>query len=104
MDLRLHRLRPLILALALLPAAGGAPAFARDHDEARRAVEAGEICPLADVLDGVKGKLPGEVVGVKLEREAGARKYELRLVDGKGRLFAVHVDAKSGVVERTKEK
>ena len=103
MDLRLHRLRPLILALSLL-ASAGVPAAGRDHDEARRAVEAGEIRPLADVLDLVKGKLPGDVVGVKLEREGGAWTYELRVLDGKGRLFDIHVDAKSGEVDRTKEK
>ena len=103
MDLRLHRVRALILAAALLTA-GGAPAFARDHDDARRAVEAGEIRPFEEILNTVRSNLPGEVVGVKLEREGGAWMYELRVVDGKGRLFEVHVDAKSGAVERTREK
>jgi uncharacterized membrane protein YkoI len=103
MDLRLHRVRALILATALL-VAGGTPALARDHDDARRAVEAGEIRPLADILNTVKGKLPGEVVGVKLEREAGAWMYEFRVVDEKGRLFEIHVDARSGEVELAKEK
>ncbi|WP_338693291.1 PepSY domain-containing protein [Bradyrhizobium sp. 26S5] len=92
-----------MLAAALL-IAGGAPALARDHDDARRAVEAGEIRPLADILNTVKGKLPGEVVGVKLEREAGAWLYEFRVVDEKGRLFEIHIDARSGEVERAKEK
>ena len=104
MDLRLHRVCALILAAALVVAGSGAPAFARDHDDARRAVEAGEIRPLADILNAVKGKLPGEVVGVRLEREAGAWMYEFRVVDEKGRLFDIHVDARSGEVERTKEK
>lgn len=102
MDLRLHRVRALMLAAALV--AGGAPALARDQDDARRAVEAGEIRPLANILNTVKGKLPGEVVGVRLEREAGAWLYEFRVVDEKGRLFEIHVDARSGEVERTKEK
>ncbi|MBP1095996.1 MULTISPECIES: PepSY domain-containing protein [Bradyrhizobium] len=104
MNLRLPRLRALILAVALLAAGGGASSFARDHDDARRAVEAGEIRPLADILNVVRGKLPGDVVGVKLEREAGVWMYELRVVDDKGRLFEIHVDARSGEVERTKEK
>lgn len=104
MDLRAHRVRVLSLAAALLLAASGAPALARDHDDARRAVDTGEIRPLADILSTVKGKLPGEVVGVKLEREAGAWMYEFRVVDEKGRLFEIHVDARSGEVERTKEK
>ena len=104
MDLCPARIRALILAAALLAASGGGPAFARDHDDARRAVEAGEIRPLADILNAVKQKLPGEVVGVRLEREAGAWMYEFRVVDEKGRLFEIHVDARSGEVERTKEK
>ncbi|MDA9408145.1 PepSY domain-containing protein [Bradyrhizobium sp. CCBAU 45384] len=104
MALRPHRLRTLILAAAILVAGAGAPAFARDHDDARRAVEAGEIRPLADVLNAVKSKLPGDVVGVKLEREAGVWTYEFRVIDDKGRLFEIHVDAHSGEVEWTKEK
>jgi uncharacterized membrane protein YkoI len=44
------------------------------------------------------------VVGVKLEQEQGAWVYEFRVVDAKGRLFEVYVDARSGGIERTKEK
>lgn len=104
MDLCPPRIRVLVLAAALVAAAGGGPAFARDHDDALRAVEAGEIRPLADILNAVKEKLPGEVVGVRLEREAGAWVYEFRVVDDKGRLFEIHVDARSGEVERSREK
>jgi uncharacterized membrane protein YkoI len=104
MNPRLHRVRGLILATTLLVAGGGASSFARDHDDARGAVEAGEIRALADILNVVRGKLPGEIVGVKLEREAGAWMYELRVVDDKGRLFEIHVDARSGEVKRAKEK
>jgi uncharacterized membrane protein YkoI len=104
MNLCPPRIRALILAAALAAVGSGGVAFARDHDDARRAVEAGEIRPLADILNVVKGKLPGEVDGVRLEREAGAWMYEFRVVDDKGRLFEIHVDARSGEVERTKEK
>ncbi|QAU50213.1 PepSY domain-containing protein [Bradyrhizobium guangzhouense] len=100
----LRRIRTLILAAALVAASSGVPSVARDHDDARRAVEAGEIRPFADILNVVKRKLPGEVVGVKLEREAGAWMYELRVVDDHGRLFEIHVDARSGEVERTQER
>jgi uncharacterized membrane protein YkoI len=41
---------------------------------------------------------------VRLEREAGVWLYEFRVVDEKGRLFEIHVDARSGEVGRTKEK
>ena len=104
MDVPINRIFALILVAVLLAAGGGTSVFARDHDDARRAVDAGEIRPLADILNAVKSKLPGDVVGVKLEREAGAWMYEFRVVDDRGRLFEIHVDARSGEVERTKEK
>nr|WP_246789707.1 PepSY domain-containing protein [Bradyrhizobium sp. CCBAU 51765] len=89
--------------LALVPAA------ASDHDKGapdavRRAVEAGEIKSLADILASVRGKLPGEVAGVEIERERGRWIYEFRLVDDKGRLYEAYVDARSGEIERIKEK
>ncbi|MEY9233740.1 putative membrane protein YkoI [Bradyrhizobium japonicum] len=104
MNLCPPRICALILATALVVAGSGAPAFTRDHDDALRAVKAGEIRPLADILSAIKEKLPGDVVGVKLEREAGVWMYEFRVIDDKGRLFDIHVDARSGEVERTKEK
>ncbi len=101
---QLYRNRLFALALGVLASCGGAGAAAHDQGEARRAVEAGEIRPLADILNTVRDKLPGQVVGVKLEQEQGAWVYEFRVVDAKGRLFEVYVDARSGIIERTKEK
>ncbi|TQF34444.1 peptidase [Bradyrhizobium sp. UNPA324] len=85
------------------------PVAAGDHDKGppdavRRAVEAGEIKSLADILASLRGKLPGEVAGVEIERERGRWIYEFRLVDDKGRLYEAHVDARSGEIERIKEK
>lgn len=97
----------MVLAMAL--AATMPPAAARDRDEhrrdeVRRAVEAGEIRSLADILDGVRTKLPGEVAGVEVERKDGRWLYEFRVIDGQGRVFEVYVDARSGNIERVKEK
>ena len=85
------------------------PAAAGDHDNGapdavRRAVEAGEIKSLADILASLRGKLPGEVAGVEIERERSRWVYEFRVVDDKGRLYEVHVDARSGEIERIREK
>ena len=41
---------------------------------------------------------------MKLEHEGGAWVYEFRVVDANGRLFEIYVDARSGGVERMKEK
>jgi uncharacterized membrane protein YkoI len=97
-----------LLAVALLAMAAPA-AIARDDDEherdaVRRAVEAGEIKSLADILAAVRGKLPGEVAGVEIEHEDGRWLYEFRVVDSKGRLYEVYVDARSGKIEKIKEK
>jgi uncharacterized membrane protein YkoI len=75
-----------------------------DHDAARRAVQRGEIRPLADLLAIVRDKLPGEITGVELERERGRWMYEFRVIDKAGRLFEVYVDAESGDIKKTKEK
>src|SRR3972149_1442354 len=109
------RLRQHLTAMALLLAAAAfvaaAPrlADARDKDEGRRdegprAGETGQIRALADILNAVRSKLPGEVAGVEVERKNGRWLYEFRVVDGKGRLFEVYVDARNGEIERAKEK
>jgi uncharacterized membrane protein YkoI len=99
----------MLLAAATLVAAAPRAANARDQDElrrdeVRRAVETGEIHSLADILTTLRGKLPGEVAGVEIEHERGRWRYEFRVVDNQGRLFEVYVDARSGEIERIKEK
>jgi uncharacterized membrane protein YkoI len=96
---------PLLAGVLLAPV----PAAASDHDRGapdavRRAVEAGEIKSLADILASLRDKLPGQVAGVEIERERGRWIYEFRLVDDKGRLYEAYVDARSGEIERVKEK
>ncbi|HVX99318.1 MAG TPA: PepSY domain-containing protein [Pseudorhodoplanes sp.] len=104
MDLRFQAgLRAIALAAAVI-VAPTAPAHARDHDDARRAVEAGEARPLTEILEMVKDKLPGEIVRVHLERQHDLWVYEFRVVGGQGRVFEVHVDARSGEIRRTREK
>ena len=100
------QLRFLLLGIAPATVLSIAAALAESHDQdaARRAVESGETRPLADILDAVRGKLPGEVVGVEIESKKGRWLYEFRVLDAKGNLFEVHVDAHSGEIDQTKEK
>lgn len=106
---RISALLAMLLATAMLVAAATPPAAARDkddvrRDEVRRAVEAGEIRSLADILDTVRGKLPGDVVGVEIEHKNGSWLYELRVVGSQGGIFEVYIDARNGKIERIKEK
>ncbi len=93
----------LVIALAALPPTG-ARADGHEQDELQQAVERGEIRSLADILAAVRGELPGEVAGVEVERKNGHWIYEFRVVDGRGRVFEVQVDARSAAIERVKEK
>lgn len=106
-----RKLTVLVLLLGVAAMAAAMPRWAsasdKDavrYDEVRRAVETGQIRALADILQAVRGKLPGEIAGVEVERKDGRWLYEFRVVDGKGRLFDVYVDARSGEIERIKEK
>jgi uncharacterized membrane protein YkoI len=101
-------LRSAILAtLAAVAILGSAFMPARADDDAgrvRQAVEKGEIRPLSEILAVTREKLPGDVIGVEIEREDGRWRYELKVIDGQGHLFEVYVNAQSAVVERIKEK
>jgi uncharacterized membrane protein YkoI len=68
------------------------------HDRARRAVERGETLPIAELMERLKTRVPGQVVGVEFEREHGKWIYEFKVIDDTGRLVEVYVDAQSGTV------
>lgn len=97
------------LVAATLVVFGAINAGARDRGDerreaVRRAVEAGEIQPLADILTIVRGKLAGDIAGIGIERDGDRWRYEFRVIDSQGRVLEVYVDARTGVIERTREK
>jgi uncharacterized membrane protein YkoI len=70
----------------------------RDQDEARAALENGAIRPFEQMLAAVHERVPGDVVKVRLERDAGRWLYEFRVIDRQGRLREVVLDAASASV------
>jgi uncharacterized membrane protein YkoI len=89
------------LASALLACVLAAPALASDradHDRARAALQAGEILPLATVLQRVAAEHPGQVLEVELEREGARWVYEIKLLQAGGGLLKLEVDAASARV------
>jgi len=68
------------------------------YDRARRAVNRGETLPIVELLERLKTQVPGEVVGVEFEREDGKWVYEFKVIDNRGRLLEVYVDAQTGTV------
>lgn len=89
-------MRLTILALALttlLPPA----IFAEEQYVVRRAVEAGELQPLSEILARFQARHPGKVLDVDLERDrSGRRVYEITLLKPDGQRTKLYVDAVSG--------
>jgi uncharacterized membrane protein YkoI len=75
----------------------------RSHDRARRAAERGEILPLEVIYERALARLPGRVLEAELERKRGLWVYELKILDARGRLFEVYLDAGTGAVLKQEE-
>lgn len=73
-----------------------------DHDRARAALQAGDILPLATVLQRVAAEHPGQVLEVELERDDGRWVYEIKLLQAGGGLLKLEVDAASARVLKAK--
>lgn len=74
-----------------------------DHEQARRAVAAGEVMPLRAVLDKLERELPGQVMEVELEREGEQWQYEIKLLRPNGSLVRLRVDARDARVLGVRE-
>ena len=69
-----------------------------DHERALKAVRAGEVLPLTEILKRVAVDYPGDIVEVELEDEHGRLIYEVELVSTSGRMIELEIDAKTGEV------
>lgn len=71
-----------------------------DHELAREARLRGEIQPIAGILRQVVEQVPGEVIGIELERGKRAGRpvwiYEFKILSPDGRRQEVEVDAGDG--------
>jgi uncharacterized membrane protein YkoI len=87
-----------ILTFTLLFASGvGLHADDLDHNEARRAVERGELRPLAEILAAIQKEFGGKVLDVELEREdSGALVYEVEVLAHDGRVLELEYDGRTG--------
>jgi len=96
-----------VLLAAVLPLAAPARGRGDDHerrDAVRRAREAGEVLPLAEILARVRDKVGGDIAGIDIEREHGRWRYEFRVIDRTGRVLEVLVDARTGAIEQVEER
>lgn len=89
------------LALALAPALAGAD---DDHERARRALERGEVLPLATILERLAPVIGSDVVETEFERDDGSWLYEISYIDARGRLVEIEVDAGDATILKKKRK
>jgi len=106
---RLSTMVPAALLAALIPFLTLGPSCAHDDDHdkrdaVRRAVQSGDALPLSQILPKLRSRIAGDVTGIDIERERGRWRYEFRIIGRDGRVLEVHVDARSGEVERVEEK
>ena len=86
---------PSLLIVVLLTCQG--TAYGEEQYVIRRAVEAGQLKPLSDILKQVQKRHPGKVLDVDLERDvSGRRIYEITILKNDGQRTKVPVDAVSG--------
>jgi len=92
------RLR-ILLSAGLLTVVGMAGASARfDREEARRAIEAGQIQPLAEVMTFVERRFVGTVVYTDLKQDDGRWLYYFKLLPSSGLIYKLTIDAATGAV------
>lgn len=91
----------MALAWPLLPAIAGHDSES-DQDQARQALEAGEILPLGAVLEQVQRDYPGQIMKVEFERDDGRWIYEIKLLRPAGSLVKLKIDARDGTLLEVK--
>ena len=95
MFFRLFRLLLLSACIGIAPAQADSR---QDHEVARRALEAGEILSLRQVLARIEREYRGEVLEVELEHEDGRWIYEVKMLRRDGSIIKLLVDARDGKV------
>lgn len=66
------------------------------RDQMRDMVREGKLLPLSTLKARVLGKLPGELIDVRVDHEDGAILYEFRILRESGQVTEVEIDAASG--------
>jgi len=90
----------LAAAMALLVVVAVTHPSAAVADEgpvaARKLSDAGIILPLEKIVAAAKAAKPGEILETELERKHGRYVYEVEILDARGQVWEVKLDARSG--------
>jgi uncharacterized membrane protein YkoI len=93
------RLRSCLLGLVLALALIGPVAAQSDQQRARDAMQAGRIRPLQEILMQIRPRIPGRILNAWLEEgRGGLWIYRLKMLDVRGNIIGVVVDARNGQI------
>ncbi len=101
---RWRALARVAILLAVLGAAGtaGVSLADTDADRARAALRSGEILPLSRILETVSRQYAGDVIDVKLDRDDGIWKYEVKLLLPTSTIAKLEYDARDARLLKAK--
>jgi uncharacterized membrane protein YkoI len=98
-----HTVGMLFMAAALaLPGISRADDDDIDATEAARLSKAGEILSLEKIVERAHAEKPGQVLETELERKHGRYVYEVEILDDKGQVWELKLDAKTGNLIKSK--
>jgi uncharacterized membrane protein YkoI len=92
-----------LVASAAAPAAGWAQAWRDDYggrpqDQARAAVQERRVVPLERIVEQIRRRTPGNLLGAGAPSDEGGRMIYRILWDSRGRQLEYVVDARSGAI------
>ena len=75
----------------------------RSHQRSiRNAVQQKQILPLGEIKRHIEKKTKSEIIYIELEQEDGQWVYEFKIIDSRGHLREIYVDANSGKILKSK--
>ncbi len=93
------RIRSCLLGFALALALAGPAVAQNDQQRARDAMQAGRIRPMQEILVQVNRRIAGRILNAWLEQgQGGLWIYRLKLLDLRGNIVGVVVDARNGQI------
>jgi uncharacterized membrane protein YkoI len=69
-----------------------------NFDQIRNSVRDGRLLPLATIKAEVEDRWPGEIVDISVGREHGRISYAFRVLNAKGRLVEIEINAADGTL------
>ncbi|WP_283193285.1 PepSY domain-containing protein [Rhizobium sp. AN80A] len=85
-----------LIAISLLVCATSYAQAAEDSDLAREAMKRGEILPLSRILSIAEQVTGGRMMDLELDRHGGRYVYDLKMIDTKGQMIELKLDASNG--------